>query len=49
MCGDIGLGWNKSMGCQTKTLHQSMKTLTTGLSHVIKSRPTVLCLSDFRK
>nr|CAH8876432.1 unnamed protein product [Trichobilharzia regenti] len=38
MLADIGSGWKKASGGQTKTWHQSMKSTTVGLSHVGRCR-----------
>ncbi|VDP64261.1 unnamed protein product [Schistosoma mattheei] len=34
----VGVGWKKTNGGQTKTCHKSMKSLTSGLSHVGRCR-----------
>nr|AAW25027.1 SJCHGC02902 protein [Schistosoma japonicum] len=36
-CG-VGIGWKKARGGQTKTWQKSMKSLTSGLSHVGRCR-----------
>ncbi|VDP00735.1 unnamed protein product [Schistosoma margrebowiei] len=38
MFSGIGVGWKKARGSQTKTWHKSMKSLTSGLSHVGRCR-----------
>ncbi|CAH8481648.1 unnamed protein product [Schistosoma intercalatum] len=38
MLSGIGVGWKKARGGQTKTWHKSMKSLTSGLSHVGRCR-----------
>nr|AAX30311.1 SJCHGC02964 protein [Schistosoma japonicum] len=40
MLSGVGVGWKKARGGQTKTWHQSMKSLTIGLSHVNRCRRT---------
>ncbi|VDP47365.1 unnamed protein product [Schistosoma curassoni] len=34
----IGVDWKKARGCQTKTWHKSMKSLTNELSHIGRCR-----------
>ncbi|VDO78741.1 unnamed protein product [Schistosoma margrebowiei] len=41
MFSGIGVGWKKARGDHTKTWHKSMKSLTSGLSHVGRCRPPV--------
>ncbi|VDP32329.1 unnamed protein product [Schistosoma margrebowiei] len=38
MFSGIGVGWKKARGGQTKAWHKSMKSLTSGLSHVGRCR-----------
>ncbi|TNN10784.1 endonuclease-reverse transcriptase, partial [Schistosoma japonicum] len=38
MFSSVGIGWKKARGGQTKTWQKSMKSLTSGLSHVGRCR-----------
>ncbi|TNN12523.1 Endonuclease-reverse transcriptase, partial [Schistosoma japonicum] len=38
MMTSIGVGWKRVRGGQTKTWHQSLKSLTSGLSHIGRCR-----------
>ncbi|KAH9595906.1 FAS-associated factor 2 [Schistosoma haematobium] len=44
----VGDVWKKVKGCQTKTWHQCLKSLTSSLSHVGRCRQLGCCPRDYR-